>query len=63
VGGAKPDYTNPHKVFEELEAIEKSLRRHRIPIVDVTGKPIETSADEIIRIVRKRKRMDSKITL
>lgn len=57
VGRQKTDYTNPVKVFEELEAIEKNLKRWSIPIVDVTAKPIETSADEIIRIVRKRKRL------
>ena len=57
VSGGKSDYTNPLKVFEELEAIEKNFKRHRIPMVDVTGKPIETSADEIIRIVRKRKKL------
>jgi regulator of PEP synthase PpsR (kinase-PPPase family) len=48
------DYIDPVKVFEELEEIEKFYRRNRIPIVNVTGKPIESCADEVIKLVRKK---------
>ncbi len=48
------EYVNPVKVFEETEAVEKLLKRHGIPIIDVTGKPIETSADEVIRLIRRK---------
>jgi len=47
------DYVDPVKVYEELDLIEKLFRRHRIPMVNVTGKPIETSADEVLRLVRR----------
>jgi regulator of PEP synthase PpsR (kinase-PPPase family) len=58
-GAMKSDYTDPLKVFEELEAIEKNLKRARIPLVDVTGKPIESSADEVIQIVRRRRKLNA----
>jgi len=54
VGGWETDYIDPLKVYEEIEMIEKMLKRHAIPIVDVTGKPIETSADEIVRLVQRK---------
>jgi regulator of PEP synthase PpsR (kinase-PPPase family) len=48
------DYINPQKVYEEIDEIEKFLRRNGISTIDVTGKPIETSADEIVRLVRRK---------
>lgn len=48
------EYVNPAKVFEETEEVEKLLKRHGIPIIDVTGKPIETSADEVLRLIRRK---------
>jgi regulator of PEP synthase PpsR (kinase-PPPase family) len=48
-----PDYVSPQKVFEELEDIEMFFRRNRIPVVNVSGKPIETSADEVVKVVRR----------
>lgn len=56
VSDENADYVDPVKVYEEIEAIEKLLKRHRIPIIDVTGKPIETSADQIVRLVRRKSR-------
>jgi regulator of PEP synthase PpsR (kinase-PPPase family) len=47
------DYIDPVKVYEEIETVEKFFRRNKIPLVNVTGKPIETSADEILRVVRR----------
>lgn len=54
VAPGKSDYTDPLKVYEEIEEIEGFLRRNRIPRIDVTGKPIETSADEILKLVRRQ---------
>ncbi len=48
------EYVDPVKVFEETETIEQLLKRRGIPIIDVTGKPIETSADEVIRLIRRK---------
>jgi regulator of PEP synthase PpsR (kinase-PPPase family) len=53
VAGSPSSYVDPEKIFEELQTIEVFYRRHRISVVDVTGKPIETTADEIIRRVRR----------
>lgn len=50
-------YVNPVKVFEETEAIEQLLKRHGVSIIDVTGKPIETSADEVVRLIRRKLRI------
>jgi regulator of PEP synthase PpsR (kinase-PPPase family) len=58
VSGRNSNYTDPIKVYEELESIEKFLRRNGISIIDVTGKPIESSADEVIRIVRRKLKGD-----
>ncbi len=47
--GAQPgQYTDPGRVFHEMEAAREYFRRHRLPIVDVTNKPIESSAAEIV---------------
>ncbi len=54
VGESKPAYVDPVKVFEETEAIESMLRKEGIPIIDVTEKPIETSAAEIVRLVTRK---------
>jgi [pyruvate, water dikinase]-phosphate phosphotransferase / [pyruvate, water dikinase] kinase len=45
------DYTDPDKLFEELEYADKIFRRCGFRIVDVTDKPIETCADEIVRLM------------
>jgi regulator of PEP synthase PpsR (kinase-PPPase family) len=54
VGSGSSDYTDPVTVYEEIEEIERFLRRNGITSIDVTGKPIETSADEIIRVMRRK---------
>jgi len=54
VGGRFSDYVDPQKVYEEIEEIESLYRRNKFSSVDVTGKPIETSADEIIHLVRRK---------
>ncbi len=54
--GKDSEYVNPVKVFEETEEVEKLLKRRGIPIVDVTGKPIETSAEEILRLIHRKLR-------
>ncbi len=56
----KSDYTNPVKIYEEVEAIEKLIRRHGFRRVDVTNKPLETSADEIITLIRRQLHISGK---
>jgi [pyruvate, water dikinase]-phosphate phosphotransferase / [pyruvate, water dikinase] kinase len=59
VGATKSDYVDPLKVYEEIETIERMYKRHRIPIIDVTGKPVESSADEIIRRVQRERKSNA----
>jgi len=53
-GNGKPDYVDPVKVFEEIDTIEALLRKEGIPIIDVTEKPIETTAAEVVRHVTRK---------
>lgn len=48
------EYTSPQKVFEEVEYAMDFFKRQGISTVDVTDKPIESSAEEIIRIITRR---------
>ncbi len=43
------DYVNPEKIYEEIQAARDIFRRGGFSVIDVTDKPIETSADEIIK--------------
>jgi len=52
--GNDSDYVNPLKVYEEIQEIETFFRRNNISTLDVTGKPIESCADEIIQIVKRK---------
>jgi regulator of PEP synthase PpsR (kinase-PPPase family) len=45
------DYINPRRIGEEVQAALKVFRRGRFAVIDVTDKPIETSADEIIKLI------------
>jgi hypothetical protein len=52
LGVAGPsDYTNPEKIYEELQNAVNIFRRGGFLVIDVTDKPIETTADEIIRLI------------
>jgi regulator of PEP synthase PpsR (kinase-PPPase family) len=47
-------YTDPAAIFEELEMAWQAFERGGFAVIDVTDKPIETSADEIIALVTRR---------
>ncbi len=47
----KSDYNNPTKLYEEIEAARLVFRKGGFKVVDVTNKPIETSAGQIIMMV------------
>jgi regulator of PEP synthase PpsR (kinase-PPPase family) len=47
-------YTDPAAIHEEVEAARQVFRRGGFSIIDVTDKPIETSADEIIERITRR---------
>jgi len=50
VSGAS-DYANPEKIYAELEYADKIYQRGNFTTLQVSDKPIETSADEVIRLV------------
>jgi regulator of PEP synthase PpsR (kinase-PPPase family) len=53
VGGSS-DYNDPVKLFEEVEAAQQVYRRGRFKVIDVTNKPIETSAAQVITAVTRQ---------
>ena len=53
LGRATP-YSSEESLFLELEALREALKRHRVPIVDVTDKPLETSAHEVVELVTRQ---------
>jgi regulator of PEP synthase PpsR (kinase-PPPase family) len=52
------DYTDPAAIYEELQAAQRVFQQGRFTVVNVTDKPIETSADEIIERVTRQLRRD-----
>ena len=48
------DYTNPQMLFEELEFVDQICHQAGYSVIDATDKPIETSADEVIRWMERR---------
>lgn len=53
--GTMPErYAEPDRVFLELEEAREFFRRRRIPTVDVTNKPIEASAREVVARITRR---------
>ena len=51
-------YTDPAAIYDELEAARRVFQRGRLTVVDVTDKPIETSADEAIERVTRQLRQE-----
>jgi hypothetical protein len=52
-------YTDPVAIYEEAEAARQVFQRGGFSVIDVTDKPIETSADEIIELITHRLRIES----
>ncbi len=49
-------YTDPSQIYEELEWARAFCRQRGYGILDVTDKPIEASAEEVIALVNRRTR-------
>ncbi len=54
LGIATTTYTAAEAIYEEVEAARRFYRKHGFAIVDVTDKPIESSAEEVIAVVTRR---------
>ncbi len=50
----KTSYTDLQAVFEEVEQASLFFRRHGYTVIDVTDKPLETSADEVVEVITAR---------
>jgi regulator of PEP synthase PpsR (kinase-PPPase family) len=48
------DYTDPEKIYSELEKAKEICQRYSFSVIKVTDKPIESSADEVIRLMTSR---------
>jgi len=46
-------YADPATVLEEIEDFNRLLRKNGVTLFDVTDKPIETTADEVLRHVQR----------
>jgi regulator of PEP synthase PpsR (kinase-PPPase family) len=49
--GQTTAYSSEESLFLELEALHEAFHKHRVPFLDVTEKPIETTAHEVIHLV------------
>jgi regulator of PEP synthase PpsR (kinase-PPPase family) len=47
-------YVDPNGIYEEIQNAERVFRRGGFSVVDVTDKPIETCADEVIRLIQRQ---------
>jgi len=52
--GRKSNYSDTLKLHEEIEAVRKFYKRNAIRTVDVTDKPIEESAEEVVALITRR---------
>jgi regulator of PEP synthase PpsR (kinase-PPPase family) len=53
-------YTDPVKIYEDLEEARRIFRRGGFPAIDITDKPIETCADEIIATINRRLKLKAR---
>lgn len=49
-----PNYVDLVSLYEEIDEVARMLKREGIKLIDVTNKPIETSADEVVELVNRR---------
>jgi regulator of PEP synthase PpsR (kinase-PPPase family) len=49
--GRSTPYSSEESLFHELEALHAAFKKHRLPVIDVTEKPLETTAHEVIQLV------------
>jgi len=53
-------YTQPAAVYDEVKAARRVFKRGGFSVIDVTDKPIETSADEVIDRITRRLRAEAR---
>lgn len=50
----RSDYASLEKIYEEIEAARRLMRRAGFRIINVTDKPIESTADDVLSLVTRR---------
>ncbi len=51
---AHTNYLNLERIEEEIVSTKRLFRQHGFPVIDVTDKPIESTADHVIRLILSR---------
>ncbi|MNG33915.1 putative pyruvate, phosphate dikinase regulatory protein [compost metagenome] len=51
---AQANYANLDRILEELDYAEKIMKRLGCPVIDVSNKAVEETADLILAILKKR---------
>ena len=54
-------YTDPEAVYQEVEMARRFCRQYGFSVLDVTDKPLETTADEVIRLIASRFKAHNRI--
>jgi len=55
IAGIQPSpYNDPGMIFEELEESRRFFKQNGFSVMDISNKPLETSADEIIAMITRR---------
>ncbi|MFV2072796.1 MAG: pyruvate, water dikinase regulatory protein [Thermoanaerobaculales bacterium] len=47
-------YSDPREIFQEIEYAREVFRKGRFSTIDITAKPIEESADEVVALVSRQ---------
>jgi regulator of PEP synthase PpsR (kinase-PPPase family) len=47
-------YADPLKIYDEVEAADRIFKQGGFSVLDVTNKPIEASADDVIRLITRQ---------
>ncbi len=55
-------YTDPPAVHQEIQGACRMLKKHGITVLNVTDKPIETTADEVMNLMTRRLGNQSRIS-
>ncbi len=53
-------YTDPATVYEEVEAARRIFKKSGFSIINVTDKPVEASADDVITLITRRLKAEAR---
>jgi regulator of PEP synthase PpsR (kinase-PPPase family) len=47
-------YTDPREIYEELESANQIIKKAGFPMINITDKPVEETAEEVISLLNRR---------